>query len=88
MNETFDDLQKVYQVALPLSNGETFEIEVINKDEDSISFTINNGAKFATRLPRSMRNLKIEDRAKMQYKEYTSAGKFYAKTKLLYILKD
>lgn len=88
LNEIFDDMQKIYQVSLPLSNGETFEMEVINKNNDSISLTINDGAKFALRLPKSMKNLQIGDRAKMQYLEYSSAGKLYGRTKLLYKIKE
>ena len=81
-------MQKIYQVSLPLSNGETFELEVINKDNDSISLTVNDGAKFALRLPKSMRGLKIGDKARMQYLEYSSAGKLYGRTKLLYKIRD
>ena len=88
MDEQFDGIQKIYQIALPLTHGETFEIEVINKDKDSISFTINRGSKFAVRLPSKMKHLKIGDIASMQYLEYESANKLYARTKLLRLIRD
>ena len=87
MNEVFDGIQKIYQVDLPLSHGEEFELEVINKDKDSVSIKINDGGIFAMRLPRALKVSVIGQRYRMQYFEYKSAGKIYAKIKKLQMLK-
>ena len=87
MNEQFDGMNKIYQVDLPLSHGESFILQVINKDSQSISIRINDGAIFALRTPRSLRGLNIDDKANGQYIEYDSANKLYAKIKILYKLR-
>jgi len=83
MNEIFDGMQKVYQIDLPLSHGEEFELEVINKDNFSIKIRLNDGAIFAIRIPRSLRLFHIGDKFRVQYLEYTSNNKEYAKMKVL-----
>ena len=87
MNEVFDGIQKTYLINLPLNHGETFELEVINKDKDSISIKINNGGVFAVRTPRALKVSAIGNLYKMQYLEYESAGKQYAKIKKLQMIR-
>ena len=88
MTEYFNGIPKVYQIELPLNHGETFELEVLDKDFYSILMKINDGAEFAMRLPKGLKKLKTGDKASAQYTEYASAGKEYAKIKILFIRRN
>ena len=88
MNEIFDEMQKIYQIDLPLNHGEEFDLEIINKDTFSMKIRLNDGAIFAIRIPRSLRLYHIGDKFKVQYLEYESNNKQYAKMKILQMIRE